>query len=235
MTNSSPEPRVLTHEQAASAIAPRLGGDLRSGRWTRLGASTVLGDSTTEGILDGLAERSVQAGRAQGYARGWTEGRRAGHAEALAEAAQASRARAEEEVARQQEHDLVVQALESAARELRDRLDDVCAAIEARVVDTALALAEAVVGRELAVATEPGADAVRRALRVLPHDVRSFAVRLHPDDAGRLDPSVLEGFSVTVVTDPRLARGDAVAETDTLVVDASIGAALGRVREVLAP
>lgn len=235
MMNSSPEARVLRKDEAASAIAPRSGGELRRGRWTRLGASTVLGDSTTERILEGLAERAVQAGRAQGYARGWTEGRRAGQAEALAEAALAGRVRAEEKVVRQQEHDLAVQALESAARELRDRLDDACAAIEARVVDTALGLAEAVVGRELVVATDPGTDAVRRALRVLPHDVHSFVLRLHPEDASRVDPSALDGFSVTVVADTRLARGDAVAETDTVVVDASIGAALERVREVLAP
>ena len=235
MMNSSPEARVLRKDEATSAITLRPGGDLRRGRWTRLGASTVLGDSATERVLEGLAERAVQAGRAQGYARGWTEGRRAGQAEALVEADHSRRVGAEKEVVRQHEHDLAVQSLESAVRELRDRLDDVCGAIEARVVDTALRLAEAVVGRELAVATEPGTDAVRRALRVLPHDVHSFVLRLHPDDASRLDPSVLEGFSATVVADPGLARGDAVAETDSLVIDASIGAALGRVREVLAP
>lgn len=235
MMSSSPEARVLSKDEAASAIAPRLGGELRSGKWTRLGASTVLGDSTTERILDGLAERSVQAGRAQGYARGWAEGRRAGRAEALDEAAHASRVRAEDEAARQHEHDLVVQALESAAREVRDRLADVCAAIEARVVDTALMLAEAVVGRELELATDPGTDAVRRALRVLPHDVHSIVLRLHPEDARHLDPTVLEEVTATVVADSRLSRGDAVAETDTMVVDASIGAALERVRGVLAP
>ena len=232
--SSSPESRVLTQSAAASAVAPRFGGDLRSGRWTRLGASTVLGDSTTERILDGLAERSVQAGRAQGYARGWTEGRRAGEAQLLAEAARARQQRTEEDAERRREHDLAVRALEVAARELRERLDEACAAIEARVVEAALELAEAVVGRELAVASEPGDDAVRRALRVLPHDVTALVVRLHPEDAARLDPALLEEFSARVVTDPSLGRGDAVAETDTFVIDASIGTALDRVREVLA-
>lgn len=233
--SSSSDPRVLREDEASAAVAPRLGGDLRSGRWTRLGASTVLGDAVTERTLDGLAARSAQAGRAQGYARGWAEGRRAGEAQFLSEAAQARRQRAEADAVTQREHEVAVRALESAAHELRERLDEACSAIEERVVDMALQLAGAVVGRELAVATEPGADAVRRALRVLPHDVPGVVLRLHPEDANGLDPSLLDDFSARVVADPRVTRGDAVAETDTLVIDASIGAALDRVRQVLAP
>ncbi len=45
---------------------------------------------------------------------------------------------------------------------------------------------------------------------------------------------MLEGRTVTFVADPALRRGDAVVETEHGVVDAGVGAALARVREVLA-
>lgn len=235
MKSSSPEPRLLREDEAGSVAVARLGGELRTGRWTRLGGSSVLGDVTTEHALGRLAERAVQAGRAQGYAQGWAEGRRTGEAEAAAAASRVSQQVAQDERTRQQAHAVSVRALESAARELQARFEEACSVVEARVVDAALQLAQAIVGRELAVATNPGSDAVRRLLRVLPHEATTFTVRLHPEDVGRLDPVLLEEFSASVVPDPDLAPGDAVAETDTMVIDAAIDAALARVRGVLAP
>lgn len=235
MKSSSPEPRVVQQIDTGAVTSVQLGGDLRTGRWTRLGAGAVLGDATTEQLLDDLAERSQRAARAQGYARGWAEGRSAGEAQAAAEADRVAQLRELAETTRQREHAVAVQALESAAVELRARLAEACAAVEARVVDAALELAEAVVGREVVLATEPAGDAVRRVLSILPHDVRTFTLRLHPADAAELDTAVLEGYATVVVPDAGLARGDAVAETDAMVLDASVDAALARVREVLAP
>ena len=65
--SSSPDRQVLYR----AADRP----DLRTGVWTRLGDSAVLGDPVTEAALDGLAERTHSAARAQGYAVGWAEGR----------------------------------------------------------------------------------------------------------------------------------------------------------------
>lgn len=234
MKSSSPESRVVPQVESVAVTSAQLGGDLRTGRWTRLGAATVLGDTVTEKLLGDLAERSQKAARTQGYAQGWGEGRRAGEARAAAEAGHAAQQQGVAEAQRQREHGLAVQALEAAAHELRARLGEACAAVEDRAVEAALELTEAVVGREVALATDPAADAVRRVLSILPHDVRTFTVRLHPADAAGLDPALLEGYGTTILADPGVARGDAVAETDTMVLDASIDVALGRVREVLA-
>lgn len=235
MKSSSPESRVVRAGSPDLVGAAGTRGDLRTGQWTRLGGRAVLGDAATERTLESLAERTSRAARAQGYARGWAEGRRAAAEAAAAVEAEDAAQRAAAREAWQRDRARTVGALEEAARDLRSRLDEACAAVEARVVDAALALAEAVVGRELAVASAPGADAVRRALTVLPHDVTVFTLRLHPDDAAELDATTFDGLAVTVVADPGVARGDAVAETGTMVIDASVDAALQRVREVLAP
>lgn len=235
MKSLSPEPHVLRDGEAGHVAAARLSDELRTGRWTRLGGSSVLGDVTTERTLGDLAERAVRAGRAQGYAQGWAEGRRTAAAEAAVEASRTAQRVAEAERTRHEEHTVTVRALESAARDLQNRFEGACTAVEARVADAAFQLTEALVGRELAVATEPGADAVRRLLRALPGGTTTFIVRLHPEDAACLDRTLFAGLSVSVVADPAMARGDAVAETDTMVLDASIDAALERVRGVLAP
>lgn len=235
MTSSWPEPRVLRDAPPQLVSAPGLGGELRTGEWTRLGSNGVLGDVTTEATLKGLAERSRRAARAQGYAQGWAEGRRAGEARSRMEAEVTAQLRTEADDVHRREHDVALKALTAAAQKLAAELSEACTALEGHVVEAALQIAEAVIGREPAVATDPGADAVRRALTVLPHDVTTFVLRLNPADHARLDRTVLAGHAVTVVDDPTVPSGDAVVETDTSVIDASLAAALGRVREVLAP
>ena len=236
MTSSSPEPRVLdaAASGAAASDTAAIGTQpLGTGQWTRLGSPGVLGDTVTEAVLGGLAERAHNAASAQGYAQGWAAGRRAGEARLAADADEAAQRRAEAEVRHEQEHQAAVRALETAAAQVRARLDEACAAVESQAVEAALQIAEAILGRELAVATDPGADAVRRLLDVLPAEVSAFTLRLHPADLAVLDEELLAEHPVTVVSDPGVTRGDAVAETDTLVIDASVSAALTRVREAL--
>ena len=72
--SSSPDLLVESGSARVSEVQPR---ELRSGSWTRLGSSTVLGDTVTEQTLAGLVEQAQGAARAQGYSRGWAEGRRA--------------------------------------------------------------------------------------------------------------------------------------------------------------
>lgn len=231
MTSSSPEPRRLDAAWSGhSGIADQ---PLGTGQWTRLGSPGVLGDTVTESVLGGLAERARNAASAQGYAQGWAAGRRAGEARVRADAEQDAQRRAEVGMRRERDHEAALRALESASAHLRDRLDEACAAVESHAVEVALRIAEAVLGRELAVAADPGEDAVRRLLAVLPADVTTFTLRMNPADLTVLDRELLTGHAVTVVADPTVARGDAVAETDTSVIDASVGAALTRVREAL--
>jgi flagellar assembly protein FliH len=206
--------------------------DLRSGTWTRLGSGGAVGDAVTEAILGGLAERSHQAARAQGYATGWAEGRRIALTRAAEEAEEVRRAAAADQARREAEHAEVLSALDAAVASLGERMAETLEALADRVVPAVLELTAAVVGREVATADDPGADALRRAFTEVDAAV-PVTVRLHPADLAALDQAVLEGRSVTLVADPALARGDAVAETPDNVVDATLATALERVREVL--
>lgn len=234
MTSSSTDPAVVRDLDGSAVRTHPMDTDLRSGAWTRLGGSTVLGDPVTESVLNGLAENARASARAQGYAVGWAEGRRAGEELAGNQAQQEARERAADRARQDAEHEHAVAALRQAAQRLDSAVADVCAAVEGQAVEVALQLAEAVLGREVALAADPGTDAVRRALALMPAET-SVTVRLHPQDRRGVDASAFGDHGVRLVDDPTLRRGDAVAESDTAVVDATVGAALARVREVLAP
>jgi flagellar assembly protein FliH len=224
---------VVLRDLATTSVAdPATGSDLRAGTWTRLGGSTVLGDRTTEATLETLAERTRAAARAQGYAAGWAEGRRRALDDAQSTRAAQEALAATERVAQLGEQDRLVAALLAAAEQARADFDRRYDALAGQALDLALRIAEEVLQREVGVADDAGADALRRALA--PVDPRvTVTVRLNPADHDRLDPGVLEGRPVTVVADPGVARGDAVAETDDGLVDATVSGALARVREVL--
>jgi flagellar assembly protein FliH len=76
-----------------------------------------------------------------------------------------------------------------------------------------------------------------RALALAPSG-RPVTVHLHPADhatvtGGQPGPVEIEGRSVTLLADPTLQPGDAVAECDATIIDARIAPALARAREVL--
>jgi flagellar assembly protein FliH len=227
MTSSSPE------AGAQVRTVPFASRELRSGNWTRLGGSAVLGDAVTEHTLAGLAAEASAAARARGYATGWAEGRQAAAAE-LREATDALEAqhRAEEQ-RREDEHRLAVAALTRAAAQLESSLAEVCARVESQAVEVAMALTEELVGHELAVAETPGLDAVRRALALVPGEPVT-RVRVSTEDPITPEMAAVAGAAV-VVADPSLRRGDALVETAEAVVDARISGAVDRVREVLLP
>ncbi|MDP3890243.1 FliH/SctL family protein [Nocardioides sp.] len=231
-----PVAAVVTGAAAASAVVPS-SPELRTGLWTRLGGHGVLGDTATEESLALLAERTRAAAQAQGYATGWMEGRREAAAAARVEAAEVEARAASAEAQRATEHRAALAALQQAAQRLHDVVGEVCAQVEESATGLALALTSEILDRELGLSADPGADAVRRALRLLPPS-GMVRVRLHPDDLS--SPAVeaataasLSGCGVTLVGDPGLARGDAVVEADDHVVDLRISTALERLREVL--
>ena len=88
--------------------------------------------------------------------------------------------------------------------------------------------------RELAVSTDPGADAIARALALVPGD-SPVTVRLHPDDVRVLGEvsHLAQGRELVVVADPAVERGGCVAEAAGRQVDAQVGPALARVAAVL--
>ena len=204
--------------------------DLRTGVWTRLGDPSVLGDAVTEAALGSLAEATRTAARAQGYAVGWAQGRQ----EALVQAEADTRFAVEEsllaEERREAEHREALAALQHAAGELRGVIGAVCERIGQEATDLAFEITRTLVGHELAVVTDPGADVVRRVVSVLPGD--AVQVRLHPSVASSAT-AALTDHGVRVTADPALLPSDALVETEDAVLDLRVGAALDRLRAVL--
>ena len=125
-------------------------------------------------------------------------------------------------------------ALGAAVRQLEESTVPLAEEVRESVVGVVTTLVEDVLGRELVLATEPGLDAVRRALTLSPADA-PVVVRLHPDDLGEIPAEALADLpeTVSVVADARVERAGAVAETGSQRIDAQIGAALERVQAVL--
>ena len=210
-----------------TAVQPR---ELRSGAWTRLGSSKVLGDSVTEHTLAGLVEEAQAAARAQGYSRGWAEGRLAAEQQAAEQRAAVVEQQHRAEQVRAAEHAAAVAGLAGAAARLDQAVALVCQQVEAQALELAAQLVEAIVGRELAVAENPGLDAVRRAL-ALAQGEAVLRVRVRPEDR---TPELAElTGAAAIVADPTLAPGDAVLETADGVMDARISTAVERVSALL--
>jgi flagellar assembly protein FliH len=168
----------------------------------------------------------------RGYAAGYAAGAR--RAERMLE----ERRSALEATARQQRE---LAATTEAQRSMR--LDRVLAALEARLeptlgaaraalIDKAVELAEALLGREL---SDGELSARGIAARVLACDGEREVtrVRVHPAAVAAV-AELLAGRDLEVVGDPALGRGDAVAELPDGFLDARITSALARVRRALA-
>jgi flagellar assembly protein FliH len=183
-----------------------------------------------------LAEEVLEGARSAGYAAGWAEGRRKAAAEARIRAAAVATEVAAAERARKERHDVALAALAGAASSLEQRAVPVLGDLSESILAAALVLAEAALGRELAVTGNGGADALRRALDLTPRH-RPVTVRLNPEDVTTLalvDSSIeIDGRTVTVLPDPSLRSGDAVAVCDATEVDARLGAALDRAGKAL--
>lgn len=103
-----------------------------------------------------------------------------------------------------------------------------------QTIEIALEIAEMVMMREVATATDPGRDAIVRCLTEVTTD-ETAVLRLNPADLTTLAPfdDLLKERTFELVADPSIASGDAVADTTTGSVDARLRGALGRVREEL--
>jgi flagellar assembly protein FliH len=174
-------------------------------------------------VITRVVAEARAAGHAEGLAAGLAEGRERAHAVAAAEID-----------ALTGQLQAALHAVERAAAELTVRqaasLDDV----EDAVVAAGFRLAESIVGRELACAESPGRDAIARAMRVdLP--AGALEIRLHPDDAVTVGDigAVTGDRSYTISPDATVERGGCIVRAGTTTVDAQLGPALDRAREVL--
>ena len=174
------------------------------------------------------AEDEVRRGYDEGFSAGRAEGLAAGRAAAAAESAVALT-----------QLEAAGRALAEAAADLRRRQALELTGLEDAVARAAVDLASAIIGRELEVAASPGADALARALALVPAGSVAIA-RLHPGDAARLDDTGVAASSggatagpLTVIADPAVEPGGCILEVGESRIDAQLGPALDRVRAAL--
>ena len=219
--SSSPD-RVLRGVAAENLAAARFGVDLRH-------------DTPVD---NEAVEKAKQQARTTGYAEGWAQGKR--EATVAAEAATARAVAAEESLEKRRSAALAsaVNALGRAVTDLENQLMPTFTELQEVVLASAWDLAEAIIGRYLRDDPERGADALRRAMTAAPEH-GDMVVSLHPDDfrslvgEGSGNDFDFEGRRISLRPDPGLRPGDAVAETGTATVDATIAAAVDRAREAL--
>ena len=174
-----------------------------------------------------------QAGYTEGHAAGYAAGVRAAAKEQRRWRDRMAAEQAASLAAGQQDLDRAVRALAVARTDFAHRNVQALHDAEEVLARTALELAEAILGYELAEGTRTARAALARALSG--SDAATvLAIRLHPADIevlrreGQDEPGGLP-----LVADPSLQRGDAKVEYQQGWLDASLGTALARAKAAL--
>ena len=203
----SPHRRILRNGDGAHAAAASLIVEVPGS-----GSSAASSGSSLAEML----EQARQEGREEGYRAAMTEMEAA---EVAGRAAQTRR---------------VADALVQAVGELSRTREQAVTVAASEAAELAYDLAEAFLQRELLLG-RPGIDAVVRALALVPEN-EDLIVRMNPaeligpDELAVLVPDA----AVKVVADPRVEAGGCVIQAGPCRIDTQLGAALDRVREVLA-
>ncbi len=173
--------------------------------------------------------------------RGYLRGHALGHAAGLQQAREKA---ALERAVHDAEHEALLAglrgrsaaqlaALAAAGAALAARTQPVLAESEATLIDCALTLAEAIVGRELGDG-EASAQAILARVRDRGQEPATPLVRLNPQDLAAIGPEALEACGLNALADENMPAGDAVAEFPDGFLDARISTALDRARRALA-
>ncbi len=228
---------ILRGTDVVDLVPATIDADLRTSPYlTGRRADPRLVDPTMTRAFDEIAVAVREKAQADGHKEGYAEGLALGYDE-VGHLRVEDQAKFEE---RERDRTAMLQGaldvLDAAAEHLEQRQATSLLDVEELALRAAYEIAEAIIGRELELATDPARDAVNRAFALLPVTT-DVVLRLHPDDARALADAQdwTQGRSVHVVVDPSLAQGDCMADAGSTHVDARIGAALERVRAVLAP
>jgi flagellar assembly protein FliH len=222
--STSPDPAdpVVRGARAQSATTARFQVDFRK--------------STEVPVPPEVLEKARASALAAGYAEGWAQGQREARAATQAAEARAQAAAEEFTQARAAALDRAVGAVLAAADRLSQQSVPLAAELTDLILHGAVEVAEALVGRALADSPEPGLDALRRVMAVAPQ-TGTVTVRLHPDDLASLGAPdanyTVAGRVVSLVADPTLSPGDAIAEQGSTTIEARMGEAIARVRAEL--
>jgi len=125
-----------------------------------------------------------------------------------------------------------VRLLAAAAEALDKRTIPLLQEAEGMLVQTALDLAEAVLGVERGQGEISARRALERALGQGEH-MEPHTVHMHPDDLVVLGDSIQNIPGVSFVADTTLSRGDAVTRFEDGFLDARIGTAFTRVKHAM--
>ena len=160
-----------------------------------------------------------EAGYADGYAAGLAAVE-AAHQQQLADFADTSRS--------------ALDALVQAVGDLRARDAAGLVHIADQTAALALDIARSILQREIDTATDPGRDAIARAMTLVPEEGPA-TVRLHPDDRARLGQidDLLPDRDISIIADPAVEPGGCVVQVEATRVDAQLSTALDRIAEVL--
>lgn len=204
--------------------------------------STPANSAARPAVFPVVATPTQSQAHADAKTRGFTQGHAAGYAAGLQLAGQetaAARARHDAEhagrvSALEARHAAEVAAVRVAGAALVERTVPVLADSEQALFSCALELAEALLGHELRDGETSARAALARAQGTGEVDI-PVAIRMNPADLAVLghDSGMLPE-TLTLVGDPALNRGDAVAEYQHGFIDARLGTAVDRVRAVLA-
>jgi flagellar assembly protein FliH len=233
----APRTTILRGTGAALVSLARMDSDL-------IDSPYVLGHRADARLVDPSLARAFDEASAIAREEARREGFEIGYAEGVARAAEEAQVAAETDRERtdllEQRMQVLVQnsadVLQRAATELAGRQATNLADVEELLLDAAYDLATVLVGRELQIMSEPVRDAVRRALTMVPDD-GSVTIYVHPVDLENLAPieDFAPGRMIRAAADPNIEPGSCTVNVGATHVDASLSAALMRVREVLEP
>jgi flagellar assembly protein FliH len=207
-----------------NGLESREGAVGRAAGLRRLGQPTAV---TTTYERRGHHAESLEAQRTATLRQAYADG----HAEGMADAArEAARLRAEEA----DRLTVALSALAAAVEASRQAETRRWAELQATAPRLAFQIVEALVGHELRTASDPGGEAIVRALSI-DHGLMPATVRLNPGDVDALGALGELGTTreLRVVADPSVESGGALVDLGRATIDAQVGTALERVRRVL--
>jgi len=175
--------------------------------------------------------------RTAGFAAGWAAGARAAADAAAVDRDRLQAEHDEREARRDAAAAQAVAAFGTAMSQWNSRAVPVLEESRRMLYSAALDLASAVLQREIEPSESSARTLLERAL-ALPVEATPTVLRLHPDDLLHVNLLIESGQAVVpaglrLVGDSRLSVGDAITEHEDGALDARIGTALARAREVL--
>lgn len=178
---------------------------------------------------DGEKE-AYETARHRGYTAGYSAGARKAEKE-LEEARAADQATLDTTIAQlQQNVDNAVKALAAATAAVSQQVKPVVTDAEDALAQSALDLAEAIIGRELRIGKNNAQDALDRVLGN-PEVGTVTVIRMNPADIQTLGIDNIDGTKI--VADPKIMSGDAIAELPVGYLDARVSTSMQRAREAL--